>query len=468
MQLSQAEATANIICSVNLDSQYLAWSDDNFYRVSLLGYNQRQKNGRENDCDYQVVAMKVREFLKTYHGPMHQQVAEQLKKLETKIVSKQINGSFEKKEGSFEKKEERMNALDKSNDAGKTILLGGNVVQKEAVTLHIAQTLENHSHMSGNSTEVLPKKIFTPELEAVKDLGPLTADNFSQHAQIALNNFYKKPMPPQDQVTVPNLQGKMVFWKDLSFKEQQEILKANKKGSTSSLFIGTHDPKAIVPRWCHGCMHVSRAAMEIHLMVAMYKKYDPTFALTKQDILLAQYLTIFHDSARQAEGVDVWDDLSAENARDYLAAMGFEEEFVDRAIANLKTKDHRDPSMRGPVARLIQGGDCLDIMRVYGLMSFRNNRLDMFNDLKDKPGFFEDYTDLKNDLYQFIQFTEDSSLKCYLEKHSENYYQDVIGLVGFKEKGIAKFPFISKLLEQEIGKLPKINDQLNSLLTGSH
>lgn len=300
------------------------------------------------------------------------------------------------------------------------------------------------------------------ELSGVKSLGPLSTKNFSQHAQLVLEQFYKKPLPSEDKVTVPNLKGEMVVWKNLSPQEQKEILEANKKGATSSLFLHYEGPshcKEIIPRWSHGCMHVSRAAVEVSLIAQIYKKYDPSFKLSEEDILLAQYLTIFHDSARQAEGVDVWDERSADNARVYLTAMGFDEEKINQAIKDLKSKDG-DPSTRNPIAKLIHDADCLDIMRIYGKISFKDKYLDMFNDLKNQPGFLKDLQKLKNDLYEFIRFTEQPLLKSNLETQSKNYYQEVVGLVGFKEGGKARFSFISNLLGEQIGQLPQISHQV--------
>lgn len=310
-------------------------------------------------------------------------------------------------------------------------------------------------------TDASPEQTLASQLAAVKALGILSAENFSQHAQLVLNHFYKKPMPAEKDVTVPDLQGKMVVWKDLSVKEKEDIIKANKKGANSSLFLkyeGPNQCRALVPRWSHGCMHICRATMEINLIAQMYKKYDPSFSLTDKDILLAQYLTIFHDSARQAEGVDVWDDLSAENARNYLEAMGFEEDKINQAIDALKTKDNPDASKRGPIARLVQGGDCLDIMRIYGT-GFKDFRLDMYNDLKDKKGFLEDYKKLKEELYDFIKCTEQPLLKTLLEGQSTDYYREVIGLVNYKEKKKLVYPFLQGLLQQQIGKLPKASHQ---------
>lgn len=296
-------------------------------------------------------------------------------------------------------------------------------------------------------------------LHAVQELGPLTVQNFSQHAQHVLNHFYKKPLPPEDQITVPNLQGEIVRWNSLDSEQQNKIIAANKKGMTSQLVLNYEGPiycQKIIPRWSHGCMHVSRAAMEVNLIAQMYKKYDPDhFQFTQEDILLAQYLTIFHDSARQTEGVDVWDASSAENARAFLTASGFSEDKVNQAIDDLKNKDNPDQSKRSPLARLIHDADCLDIMRIYTLNNFNNKYLDIFNDLMDKPGFLEDLEQLKTELYSLIELTEKPFIKIHLETQSNNYYQEVLGLAGSKDTGHPRFPLLKTLLENELGNLPK-------------
>ncbi len=89
-----------------------------------------------------------------------------------------------------------------------------------------------------------------------------------------------------------------------------------------------------IEREIHGTMHASRVAAYVDHFHALHKKYDRTInkkmsALaeslntTPQTLLtLTKYAALFHDSARQNEGIDYWDSQSAENGRRYLMKNG--------------------------------------------------------------------------------------------------------------------------------------------------
>ncbi len=261
----------------------------------------------------------------------------------------------------------------------------------------------------------------------------LQREVFSKEAQKVLDNFYKKPLPQEQDVVVTNLKNTKVRWASLSTEEQHEIIQKNKKGKTSTLFVAYSGPKDCqesVPRWSHGCMHVCRAAIMIHAIADLYKKYDPSIDITDEDIALAQYLTLFHDSARQADGVDVWDDESAENARSYLQALQFEESKIHEAIEALKSKDSGAP--KGIIGKLIHDADCLDIMRVYGKNGFKNQYLQVYKDFQDKSGFLRELEELQQEIATFMLITENPVIKVQLETDSDNYYHEVLGLACAK------------------------------------
>lgn len=78
--MQSLEATAALISGVNLDTEYLAYKNDQFYKVLEIGYVWRQRHG-QTDCDYQFVAGKLKEFLETYDGEKKAKIISQMEKL---------------------------------------------------------------------------------------------------------------------------------------------------------------------------------------------------------------------------------------------------------------------------------------------------------------------------------------------------------------------------------------------------
>lgn len=99
--MQSLEGTAKLICDVNLDTHYLGWSNNGFYKVNGLSYAWKKRMCKDRECDYVLVAEKVREFLKTYHGALHSQVTKQLVKLEALSPSKPISSKEVKEEKTF-------------------------------------------------------------------------------------------------------------------------------------------------------------------------------------------------------------------------------------------------------------------------------------------------------------------------------------------------------------------------------
>lgn len=416
---------------------------------------------------YHLLENRLRQFDPELVGEIHpyieriQKIAESLRETRQKVMKPALNVKIE---------ENNQNQIKVLQESGQSFLQGDGI---PSLQMEIPGGNPNHmiqffslqgpvkfqpaflKFIETKPIEIQPKEKF----HIFQRLGSLTKANLSEHIHLVLDHYYKLPLPGENQVTVPNLNGKMVLWDNLSENEKQDILIANKKGQASELFIEYEGPRHlqdIIPRWCHGCMHISRASMEVLLIVQMYKKYSQSkIELSEEDILLAQYLTAFHDSARQAEGVDVWDAVSAENARPYLQAMGYSKEKVEQAIDDLKNKDCSNHANKSLISKLIHDADCLDIMRVYGRKDFQFNKLDMAQDFQASHGFMQDLDRLLTELYKFIEWTEKPFFKSHMETHAKNFLQEITGLVGFQKKRNFWFPFLKSLLEQHMGILPR-------------
>lgn len=76
------------------------------------------------------------------------------------------------------------------------------------------------------------------------------------------------------------------------------------------------------PREFHGIAHVSRVAFYITVFYGLYKSCELVETkLTDEEIKLVQIAGIFHDSAREGDGVDLWDRDSAELLYYYLTTV---------------------------------------------------------------------------------------------------------------------------------------------------
>lgn len=259
---------------------------------------------------------------------------------------------------------------------------------------------------------------------------PLCKENFSETVNIVLKDLYTKDLPHDSQITVRRLNGESATWSQLSSTERTQILHHHHRGGSMSLTLGYEGPSFCqphIPRWTHGLMHATRVGLIVRMVANMYNAYS-SIKISEKEIVLAQYLAVFHDSARQAEGVDVWDDESAENAYPYLLELGFTKEVAKECVQIIKDKDSSKPN-KHILTKLIQCGDCIDIMRLYGTSGFQNRFLDIFNDLSDNPHFCSDLEAFKSQIHAFIQKTDQGLFRLYQERHSKDYFGDALSLM---------------------------------------
>lgn len=70
--------------------------------------------------------------------------------------------------------------------------------------------------------------------------------------------------------------------------------------------------KTGIPRFVHGITHVASVAILISVLENLYRKQGlESELLNDEEIKLLQIAALFHDAAREAEGVDLWDHESA-------------------------------------------------------------------------------------------------------------------------------------------------------------
>ena len=255
-------------------------------------------------------------------------------------------------------------------------------------------------------------------------------EDLKSKIETVIQDFYLSPMPKQEEVKVTDEHGKVHRWRDLNTDQRKAIISFNHSSAPpedSRIFVRHPFPlhEDSIPRWIHGPEHIARVAIEIPILAQLYQKQNPNLNITDTDVAIAQYLSAFHDSARQSEGVDLWGDESAENARIHLLKLGLSPELIETCIQDLKQKDlspqHPRFSERSIISKLIHDADSLDRLRVSGLRAFNLNYLDLYQDYESKK-LKKELSLLLKDLDQFIEKTEDMEEKLKFKK-SGNYFK---------------------------------------------
>lgn len=147
-----------------------------------------------------------------------------------------------------------------------------------------------------------------------------------------------------------------------------------------------------IARFYHGIQHVGRVTMYIPVWANLYRRhnYQEAIQLTDQELKLTQIAGLFHDSAREDEGVDLWDHESAMLFYFYVTRVlqidKTQAKLFAEALANkdwypgdkhyyvfnetqagslIVEKEDGDISRERSIAQnLIHDADCLDIIRV--------------------------------------------------------------------------------------------------------
>ncbi len=177
-----------------------------------------------------------------------------------------------------------------------------------------------------------------------------------------------------------------------------------------------------INRHFHGGVHVARSTLNAEMLVALYKKYAPKFAvgpsggaLTEEDLKLLKLAVIYHDSANTSE-IKGDGEEHATNFLHDMQLLGYSEERLlsfARAIIN---KDANAP--KNFLQKIIHDADCLDIIRVCG-DKFDQQRLDILRDLHDKPGFETELRQIIATHHETIRLIEGNETKSSLHKECE-------------------------------------------------
>jgi hypothetical protein len=301
---------------------------------------------------------------------------------------------------------------------------------------------------------------------------------------------YSQPLPDVDKVTVPlknENTGKTewVLWKDLTL--DQKIAVNNEGMAHDKLPLDTTEEKVNKqfftyegqrnffegdPREHHGSDHCARAAILSGVFAYLYQKYHPEYSVTPGDIALCQIVAAGHDTGRQSEGPDVYDDASAEFSQQELRELGVtDQQILNDCHSAIADKDNLQFKTKCLIAKCVQNADCAEFRpRLYmkspkqEKSDFDNSRgyLDIFKELnafaKEKnaanPGqatlkegrtyaqFEEELDVLRVEMNDFIFSTHKKEFR-QKAVDSGDYYGTVINYLTPKE-----FPVLSAVLKQ--------------------
>lgn len=246
---------------------------------------------------------------------------------------------------------------------------------------------------------------------------PQNNEDVSKEVQKFIDHHYSKPLPPKEDVEVPH-KGKWVKWNTLSQHEKVEVnnhrtLPHNQlpHNCIGQLIVDakffTHRGQTVYlqndPRHSHGSDHSARAAIFAGVFGYLYHKYHPDYSVTAEEIRLAQVVTGGHDSGRQTEGPDVYDEKSAEHTVKHLREMGIADpRLLDICHNAIADKDNKNLHTKSFIAKCTQNADCAEFARIY--LKTHNQNIQDFNHSR---GFLDIY----NELHQISQGKPDSMLK---------------------------------------------------------
>lgn len=176
-------------------------------------------------------------------------------------------------------------------------------------------------------------------------------------------------------------------------------------------YPNSHSPKRFkehtIARPIHGIQHAVRAAIYSDVFISLYRRYkdEEALLLTDEDIELLKISLLFHDAARESDGIDEWDKESALMLYHYLViSQGVKPEkalIFAEAVANkdsvpgniyhklvtntggqLTWRYEAPAKAKSIYQKIIHDADCLDIIRVR--TNFNATYLDFYQQIASK------------------------------------------------------------------------------------
>lgn len=172
-----------------------------------------------------------------------------------------------------------------------------------------------------------------------------------------------------------------------------------------------HEDEFDYPR-IHGRLHICRSIVLAECMATLYSQF------VEIDRFAIRYAIAFHDSARQDNGVDIWEPVSAENCFNYLRrTLGIDEAYA-RYVSQIVVKQEIPQNINQQIA---DDADTLEIMRLTKRVGFKPSHLHFGQSI---PELYQLRETLINEAWQLIDITE--QIKGRLSSNS--YLEDLIAL----------------------------------------
>jgi hypothetical protein len=205
--------------------------------------------------------------------------------------------------------------------------------------------------------------------------------------------YYGKPFPKYEDIEViPAEGGSLVKWISLPDDQKWRLFQEGSKGTggrravadiqrlldagkplsepaIQKIMQSRLDTAGKVSQ-VHGAGHAQRCAALVKALEPLYTQIFQLPRLTEEELTTLQIAAMFHDSGRQGDGSDVWEEVSAQNAEKYLRQANFPEHLCIRAGNAIRGKNPDDP-----FSILLYDADGLEYQRVRGGEGFDANHL---------------------------------------------------------------------------------------------
>jgi hypothetical protein len=209
-----------------------------------------------------------------------------------------------------------------------------------------------------------------------------------------------------------------------------------------------------VSRAKHGTAHASRTTLWVTMLANLANKKGAS--LSPEAIKRSACSASFHDAAREDEGVDHWDDQSADLLTAFLEESEVDPESINKMSEAVRCKDKLLKFDRGSCEQsLLHDADTLEIMRMHRNRLFRRkseggfnlSELLLFKHLEGAGRLpKEKAMELLREVQEFIDITEHAEIKRTIER-SEEPIRLLLGIIDYYN---AKFPRLYTLLRNGI------------------
>lgn len=185
----------------------------------------------------------------------------------------------------------------------------------------------------------------------------------------------------------------------------------------------------------HGVMHMLRSSILAQVFQQILAHSQGRVVSAKERYLIAM-AAAFHDSAREDDARDQWDELSAWNFREFLIKHNFLEQFTESVSKPLfkesltqeeihlyynalAHKDSKEPKHNTHIRQAVHDADCSEIMRC--VSNFDKQELCVAQVLSPT-----ELDQLTHEIADFIRATEDLDTKLHYEYESPDPYNELV------------------------------------------